>query len=193
MSLSAIVAPERLQAQHDVSRFVNGKHPSLDAWLKNRALASEGLSARTYVICRRDTLQRVVGYYTISTAMEQRISLPTAKLRRAMPDQVPLLLIGRLAVDREYQGKELGADLLHDGVRGCLEVSEIAGVRAIVTNAIDDDAVRFYQRCGFIRSPLGERVMLLPIEAARAGGLIEARQRTSQSRACDQGPIVRAQ
>ena len=79
-----------------------------------------------------------------------------------MPDQVPLLLIGRLAVDREYQGKGLGADLLHDGVRRCLEVSEIAGVRAIITHAIDDDAVRFYQRYGFILSPLGERVMLLP-------------------------------
>jgi len=66
------------------------------------------------------------------------------------------------------QGKGLGANLLHDGVRRCFEVSEIAGVRAIVTHAIDDDAVRFYRRYGFILSPLGERVMLLPIEAARA-------------------------
>jgi GNAT superfamily N-acetyltransferase len=168
MSQSAIVAPDRLHAEHDVSRFENGKHPSLDAWLKNRALTGEGQSARTYVVCPRDMPQRVVGYYAISTAMEQRISLPTAKLRRAMPDQVRLLLIGRLAVDREYQGKGLGADLLHDGVRRCLEVSEIAGVRAIITHAIDNDAVRFYQRYGFILSLLGERVMLLPIEAARA-------------------------
>lgn len=168
MSQSPIVPPERLHAQHDVSRFENGKHPSLDAWLKNRALTSEGLSARTYVVCPRDAPQRVIGYYAISTAMEQRLSLPTAKIRRSMPDQVPLLLMGRLAIDREYQGKGLGADLLHDGVRRCLEVSEIAGVRAIITHAIDDDAVRFYERYGFIPSLLGERVMLLPIEAARA-------------------------
>jgi GNAT superfamily N-acetyltransferase len=167
MSQSLILAPERLHAQHDVSRFDNGKHPSLDAWLKSRALASEGMSARTYV-CAGDAPQRVVGYYAISTAMEQRISLPTAKLRRAMPDQVPLLLIGRLAVDRQYQGKGLGADLLCDGVRRCLEVSEIAGVRAIITHAIDEDAVRFYQHCGFVRCPLGDRVMLLPIKTARA-------------------------
>jgi GNAT superfamily N-acetyltransferase len=100
--------------------------------------------------------------------MEQRISLPNAKLRRAMPDQVPLLLIGRLAVDRHYQGKGLGGDLLSDGVRRCLEVSEIARVRAIITHAIDEGAVRFYQHHGFLRCPLGERVMLLPIEAARA-------------------------
>lgn len=109
-----------------------------------------------------------MGYYALSTAMEQRIALPNAKLRRAMPDQVPLLLIGRLAVDRQYQGRGLGADLLSDGVRRCLEVSEIAGIRAIITHAIDDDAVRFYQRYGFINCPLGERVMLLPIESARA-------------------------
>ena len=167
MSQSPILAPERLHAQHDVSQFGNGKHPSLDAWLKNRALASEGMCARTYVLCARDAPQRVVGYYAISTAMEQRISLPNAKIRRAMPDQVPLLLIGRLAVDRPYQGKGLGADLLFDGVRRCIGVSEIAGVRAIITHAVDDDAVRFYQHHGFLRCPLGDRVMLLPIEATR--------------------------
>jgi GNAT superfamily N-acetyltransferase len=165
MGQSLILAPERLHAQHDVTHFDNGKHPSLDAWLKNRALASEGMSARTYVVCARDAPQRVVGYYAISTAMEQRISLPNAKLRRAMPDQVPLLLIGRLAVDRQYQGKGLGADLLSNSIRRCIEVSQIAGARAIITHAIDDDAIRFYQHHGFLRCPLGDRVMLLPIEA----------------------------
>ena len=85
-----------------------------------------------------------------------------------MPDQVPFLLFGRLAVDRQHQGKDLGADLLFDGVRRCLEVSEIAGVRAIITHAVDDDAVRFYQRHGFLRCPLGDRVMPLPIEVTRA-------------------------
>ncbi len=126
------------------------------------------MSARAYVVCAREAPQRVVGYYAISTAMEQRIALPNAKLRRAMPDQVPMLLIGRLAVDRQFQRKGLGADLLSDAVRRCLEASEIAGVRAIIAHAIDEDAVRFYQHHGFLRCPLGERVMLLPIEAANA-------------------------
>jgi len=167
MSQPPFLAPERLHARHDVARFSNGKHPALDSWLRDRALASEGMSARTYVVCARDDPQRVVGYYALSTAMEQRIALPYAKLRRAMPDQVPMLLIGRLAVDRQFQGRGLGVDLLSDGVRRCLEVSEIAGVRAIITHAIDDDAARFYQHYGFIHCPLGERVMLLPIESAR--------------------------
>lgn len=167
MTPGPVLPPQRLDAGHDVTQFSNGRHPSLDEWLKNRALSSEGLSARTYVVCARDAPQRVVGYYAIATAMELHVSLPNAKLRRGMPDQVPLLLIGRLAVDRSYQGKGLGADLLSDAVRRCLEVSEIAGVRGIIAHAIDDQALRFYERHGFISCPLGERVMLLPIEAAR--------------------------
>jgi len=164
----AVLAPERLLAHHDLGRFVNGKHPSLDEWLKTRALANEGLSARTYVICSAATSNRVVGYYAISTAMEERQALPNARLRRGMPQQVPLLLIGRLALDVTVQGHDLGADLLADAVRRCCAASDIAGARAIVAHAIDDDAMRFYQRHGFVLSPLGERVLLLPIEAARA-------------------------
>ncbi|WP_245435863.1 hypothetical protein [Mesorhizobium tamadayense] len=81
--------PERLTVGHDVSEFRNGRHPSLDDWLRNRALAGEGLSARTYVVCNADAKDRVIGYYAISTAMEERIALPSARLRRGMPEQVP--------------------------------------------------------------------------------------------------------
>jgi ribosomal protein S18 acetylase RimI-like enzyme len=160
-------APERLTARHDVSSFDNGKHPSLDVWLRERALTSEGLSARTYVICDAATPNRVVGYYAISTAMEQRIALPSAKLRRGMPEQIPLLLIGRLAVDCNFQGIGLGRELLSNALNRCVAASNIAGARGIVAHAIDNEAVRFYERHGFQVSPLGERVMLLPIEFAR--------------------------
>ncbi|TPJ82416.1 GNAT family N-acetyltransferase [Mesorhizobium sp. B2-6-2] len=161
-------APERLTISHDVAEFRNGRHPNLDDWLRNRALAGEGLSARTYVVCDADTKNRVVGYYAISTAMEERVALPSAKLRRGMPEQVPLLLIGRLAVDQAFQGMGLGGNLLSDALRRCLAVSDIAAVRAVVAHAIDDVAVAFYQRHGFTMSPLGERVMLMPIETIQA-------------------------
>jgi len=160
-------SPERLSAQHDLSAFQNAKHSSLDDWLRDRALASEGLSARTYVICDAEAPARVVGYYAISAAMEQRIALPSARLRRGMPEQVPLLLIGRLAIDRAFRGIGLGTELLSDALRRCLAASEIAGARAVVAHAIDDDAVRFYHRHGFLLSPLGERVMMMPIEMVR--------------------------
>jgi GNAT superfamily N-acetyltransferase len=163
-----ICPPERLTGDHDVGAFQNGKHPSLDDWLRARALASEGLSTRTYVVCAADATKRVVGYYSISTAIEERIALPSAKLRRGMPEQIPLLLIGRLAVDQAYRGTGLGTDLLSDALRRCLAASEIAGVRAVVTHAIDDHAVSFYQRHGFVLSPLAEQVMLMPIEMVQA-------------------------
>lgn len=163
-----VLPPERLTAGHDLSVFDNGKHPSLDDWLRHRALASEGLSARTYVICDAGAPERVVGSYAISTAMEQRAALPGAKLRRGMPDQVPLLLIGRLAVDRRFQGQGLGTELLADALRRCLAAADIAGARAVIAHAIDDDAVAFYRLHGFLPSPLGPRVMLMPIETVRS-------------------------
>src|SRR5690606_36187034 len=112
--------------------------------------------------------RRVVGYYTITTAMEQRAALPSAKLRRGMPDRVPLLLIGRLAVDAGFQGIGLGADLLADALRRCAAAAEIAGARAVIVHAIDEKAAAFYARHGFIPTSLGELVMLLPIEAIRS-------------------------
>jgi GNAT superfamily N-acetyltransferase len=166
--VAAILAPEHLQAHHEVSEFSNGRHPSLDAWLKERAGNSEGLSARTYVICPAALPRKVVGYYAIATAMEERNALPSAKMRRGMPSQIPLFLIGRLALDASVQGCGLGADLLSDGVRRCCAASQHVGARAIAAHAIDEDAARFYEHHGFLLSPLGERVMLLPIEAAIA-------------------------
>jgi GNAT superfamily N-acetyltransferase len=161
-------APEPLASGHDVSRFSNGVHPPLDQWLRERARSSEGLSARTYVVCPADEPDRVVGYFSISTAMEQRNALPSAKLRRGMPEQVPLLLIGRLAVDAEWRGRGVGSALLVDALRRCLAASEIAGARGVVAHAMDEIAVDFYERHGFVRSPLGERVMLMPIETVRS-------------------------
>ena len=161
-------APEPLNARHDLSRFTNGVHLSLDQWLRERARSSEGLSARTYVVCPTKEPGRVVGYFSISTAVEQRNALPSAKLRRGMPEQVPLLLIGRLAVDSEWHGRGLGSGLLVDALRRCVAASEIAGARGVVAHAIDETAVRFYEGHGFVRSMLGERIMLLPIESVRS-------------------------
>jgi ribosomal protein S18 acetylase RimI-like enzyme len=161
-------APEPLAARHDVSRFTNGIHSTLDWWLRERARSSEAVSARTYVVCSIEEPDRVVGYFSISAAVEQRNALPSAKLRRGMPEQVPLLLIGRLAVDAEWRGRGLGSALLADSLRRCFAASEIAGVRGVVAHAIDDAAVAFYERHGFFRSPLGERIVLMPIETVRS-------------------------
>jgi GNAT superfamily N-acetyltransferase len=165
---STLRAPEPLADKHDLSRFSNGIHPSLDEWPRERARSSEALSARTYVVCTADEPERVVGYFSISAAVEQRNALPSAKLRRGMPEQVPLLLIGRLAIDAAWRGRSVGSALLADALRRCLAASRIAGVRGVIAHAIDDEAVGFYERHGFMRCPLGERVMLMPIETVRS-------------------------
>jgi GNAT superfamily N-acetyltransferase len=151
-----------------VALFSNGIHHSLDQWLLERSHASEGLSARTYVVCTTEEPKRVVGYFSIAVAVEQRNALPSAKLRRGMPEQVPLLLIGRLAVDAKWHGRGLGSALLADALKRCLAASEIAGARGVIAHAIDETAVGFYEHHGFIRCPLGERVMLMPIETVRS-------------------------
>jgi GNAT superfamily N-acetyltransferase len=159
--------PGPLLAEHDVSAFANGRHPVLDTWLKERARASEGWSARTYVVATREDANRVVGYHCISSAGAERVVLPSAKLRRDMPDPVPLLLIGRLAVDHGHRGRGLGSSLLRDALRRCLSAATIVGARAACAHAIDDEAVDFYLKHGFARAPIADRLMVLPLELAR--------------------------
>jgi len=168
--------PEPLGPRHQLEAFRNGRHPSLDEWLRARAFAREGLSARTYVICASRAANVVVGYYAISTAAAHRAALPSAKLRKGAPQEVPLLLIGRLAIDVTFQGQGLGAALLADALRRCAAASTITGVRGVLVHAIDDEAAGFYQRFGFINAPpLGERTLLLPVEMLReAVGASEA-------------------
>lgn len=167
-SVKPVLAPEKLAEHHDVSQFKNGKHASLDEWLNDRARTSEGLSARTYVICDAAEQARVVGYYAIATSMARRQTVPSAKLRKGMPEEIPLLLIGRLALDAGYQGQGLGTNLLADALRRCLAAAEIAGARGVIAHAIDDEAKRFYERHGFLESPIGERTMLMAIETVAA-------------------------
>jgi GNAT superfamily N-acetyltransferase len=176
-----VLPPEPLGPQHQLDAFRNGRHLSLDEWLRGRAHLSEGLSARTYVICAARPANVVVGYYAISTAAAHRAALPSAKLRKGAPQEVPLLLSGRLAIDAAFQGRGLGAALLADALRRCAAASTIAGVRGVLVHAIDDEAAGFYQHFGFIRAPpLGERTLLLPVEmlgeavgASEADGLLK--------------------
>lgn len=155
-------APEHLNAGHDLAAFDSGV-PPLDDWLKKRALANEDSGAsRTYVVV---AVGRVVGYYALATgAVAQQEA--TGKVRRNMPDPIPVMVLGRLAVDRAYQGRGLGVGLLRDAVLRTLQASAIGGIRAILLHAISDDAKRFYERCGFSESPLDPMTMMISIADA---------------------------
>jgi predicted N-acetyltransferase YhbS len=84
-----------------------------------------------------------------------------------MPDPVPALLLGRLAVDRAWQGKGLGADLLRDAVLRAIGAAEAIGVRAVFVHAISDDAKSFYEKHGFRPSPIEPMTLMITIEEAQ--------------------------
>jgi ribosomal protein S18 acetylase RimI-like enzyme len=110
---------------------------------------------------------RVVGYYAIAAGAVMRSSFPR-KLRHGLPDPVPVLVLGRLAVDGEFERRGIGSHLLKEAMQRILALSEAVGLRAIFVHAVDDEAVAFYVRYGFVQFPAGERTLFLPVETIAA-------------------------
>ncbi len=159
-----LAAPCRISVGHDTSRFDCGKL-DLDNWLRTKALKSDGQTARTYVVCAGD---RVVGFYSLATGAVFRKDLASAKLRRNTPSQIPVIVIGRLAVDKQFQGQDIGSGMLKDAIYRSIGASRTIGVKAIVVHVIDNSAVPFYLNFDFIPSPTDALTLVLPIATAIA-------------------------
>lgn len=158
MSAPAFGAPTPLTAAHETSAFTC-THESLTTWLKKRALvnASSGAS-RCYVVC--DDAQQVIGYYALAAGSVASEAAP-GRLRRNMPDPLPVIVLGRLAVHTDWSGKGIGSGLLKDAVLRSIQAADLIGVRALMCHAIDDEAKAFYLKHGFVASPLDERMVLV--------------------------------
>jgi GNAT superfamily N-acetyltransferase len=155
-------APEKLAPDHDLSSFASGS-PVLDDWLRRRAMRNqESGASRTYVIRAG---QRVIGYYALAAGAVAQ-ALATGRTRRGMPEPVPVMVLGRLAVDARYQNRGLGRALLRDAVLRTLQAADIAGIRAILVHAISEDAKHFYERCGFRPSPVDPMTLMITLRAA---------------------------
>jgi GNAT superfamily N-acetyltransferase len=162
--LSGLSAPAPLTAEHDLSAFDCGE-PALNDWLRDRALKNESRFSRTYVACDGT---RVAAYFSIAAGAVERAAAP-GKLRRNAPDAIPVSVIGRLAVSRDYAGGGLGADLLSDALRRVAVASQSIGIGAVLVHAKDETAKRFYLRCAeFIEYPADSRILFLPIETVVA-------------------------
>ena len=85
-----------------------------------------------------------------------------------MPSPVPVIVLGRLAVDRQRQGQGIGSGLMQDAIRRTLQAAEIAGIRAIVVHAVDEAAARFYERQGLLRSPTQALTLVVTLKDAAA-------------------------
>jgi GNAT superfamily N-acetyltransferase len=157
-----ISAPEKLTQAHDLSQFQCGE-PNLDDWLKRRAFRNEETGAsRTYVILSG---QQVVGYYTLSAGAAAHAGTP-GRIRKNMPKPVPVMVIGRLAIDVRYQGRGIGSALLKDAVLRTAQAAEIAGVRAVLVHAISESARRFYEKKGFTASPVDPMTLMITLADA---------------------------
>ena len=128
MSNQGINPPEKINPSHQVDQFDCG-NIQLNNWLKHRAFKNEIQGAsRTYVVTFENV---VVAYYCLANgAIAQTIS--TGKVKRNMPAPIPVMIIGRLAVDQNWQAKRIGKPLLRDAILRTLQASEIAGIRAIL-------------------------------------------------------------
>jgi GNAT superfamily N-acetyltransferase len=157
-----ITGPEPLSVEHDLARFDCGE-PALDDWLRRRARQNEASGAsRTYVVCAGG---RVVGYYTLAVGAVAHSGAPS-RLKRNMPDPVPVMLLGRLAVDETLRGRGIGTGLLQDAVLRTMRVAEIAGIRGILIHAISDDPKGFYEKYGFVSSPIDPLTVMITIAEA---------------------------
>jgi predicted N-acetyltransferase YhbS len=158
--MGEITAPQSLQANHYVDGFDCGEQV-LNRWLVQQALKNEQSGgSRTYVVCCDN---KVIGYYAIATGSIEHIGLPS-KLRRNMPDPIPVLILGRLAVDTKWQSKHIGSGLLKDAVlRACIIAKQV-GVSALLVHCISEQAKQYYQHHGFVESLIAPMTVLLRLK-----------------------------
>lgn len=158
-------APQPLDSTHQLSEFVCGE-PSLDEWLKRRAMNNQLTGAsRTFVVV--DQNSQVRGFYAMAAGAVTH-QLATSAVRRNMPDPVPVMVLGRLAVDQQAQGIKLGAAMLRDALNRAIAVSRNTGVRALLVHAISEQAKLFYMHYGFQESPLNPMTLMLRLNTVKA-------------------------
>jgi GNAT superfamily N-acetyltransferase len=159
--MGKITAPEPIKTTHRLDNFDCGIQ-TLNQWLKRQALVNESSGAsRTFVVCEN---QLVIGFYTLATGSVRRGDAP-GRIKRRMPDPIPVMILGRLAVDLHWQKKGVGSGLLKDAVLRTLTVAKQAGIRALIVQALSDKAKNFYLHYGFQESPFNQMILMLNLMA----------------------------
>jgi GNAT superfamily N-acetyltransferase len=157
-------APEPLAAHHKLGGFSCGE-PSLDEWLKRRANANQASGAsRTFVACESGV---VVAYYALASSAVAVAATP-GRFKRNMPDPIPVVILGRLAVAQSHHGKGLGRALFQDGARRVINAADTIGIRGLLVHAISDNAAAFYRSLGLDPSPLDPMTLMVTLADLRA-------------------------
>jgi GNAT superfamily N-acetyltransferase len=161
----SLSTPEPLSAAHDVSEFSCGKL-MLDHWLKTRALSNQEKGFTAVMVVHE--AQRVVGYYGLAPTGVVPNVLPRAIRTSQPPDPVPCLLLGQLATDVGWAGRGVGTGLVKHALLRCVEAAKLVGGRALIVNAVDNQAAAFWARRGFLPSKDDPLVLFRSIGAIAA-------------------------
>ena len=158
-NLAELAAPASLSDAHQFDAF-RCSEPDLELWLKQRARKNqlEGAS-RTFVVCAG---HEVVGYYCLAAGAVIHERAP-GSIRRNMPDPIPVVILGRLAVHVDWQGQGIGSGLLKNAIVRTMRLAEDMGIRALLAHALHDKAKQFYLHHGFIESPIEALTVMLNI------------------------------
>mgnify|MGYP001553927462 CR=1 FL=1 len=157
MKLAPLSAPVSLAEVHRLEDF-RCTEPTLETWLKQRAWHNQQNGAsRCFVVCAGED---VVGYYALAAGAVSHDQTP-GSVRRNMPDPIPVIVLGRLAVHVDWAGQCIGTGLLKDAVLRALRLSQDMGIRALLCHAINEEAKRFYLHHGFVVSPIEPLTVML--------------------------------
>ena len=159
-----ISKPEVLSKEHRVESFDCG-NLSLNEWLirHSRQAQSSG-SAKTFVVTDSG---RVVGYFSLTVGQVDTYEVPE-RVRQGMGQYpIPVVILARLAVSLKYQKMGIGVGLLQDAIKRTVLIAEQVGIRALLTHPIDNAAAQFYERFGFVASPVREKQLVLLLKDAR--------------------------
>lgn len=159
-----LAAPEPLSATHQLERFSSNVE-SLDHWLQRRALKNQTTGAsRCFVACED---RRVLAYYALASSAITIDAAP-GRFRRNMPDPVPVVVLGRLAVDQSLHGKGLGRALVRDAGLRVIHAADTIGIRGMIVHALSLDAKTFYERMGFEPSSLDPMILMITLSDLKA-------------------------
>ncbi len=162
-----MLALESLEAGHRLETFDCGK-PPLNEWVVRHARqAQASSSAKTFVVSEGG---QVAGYFSLTVGQVDTLDAPD-RVRKGMGQYpIPVVILARLAVATAAQGRGIGRSMLQDAIRRTLVISEQAGIRAMLTHPVDAGATRFYEKFGFMPSPLQDQQLLLLLKDARRLG-----------------------
>lgn len=160
-----LVGPALLDTNHHLDAFQSGVD-TLDYWLRHRARKNQASGAsRTYVVC---DASRVLAYYCLASGALCSEQSSSSRFNRNMPNPIPVVILGRLAVDRSLHGKGIGRGLVRDACLRVLQAADILGIRGIVVHALSLEAKSFYEKMGFDAAKNDPMMLMITLNDLRS-------------------------